>query len=313
VEVTVATEAEPTLAGVFTPATEEQWLTLVDKVLKGAPRTKLHSSTPDRIDVAPLYTRANSPGAADESGFPGSAPFTRGTRATVAPWGVRALITAAGPDEANRVALRELERGATSLTVRLDAAFRHGCSPEDPAFAELSGVDGVLVTGTNDLARALDGVLFDLAAIHLQPGAAFSRAADLLTEVWERSGVAPADVCGSIGADPVGVLATTGVVESGIDAALAELGGLAARVASSHPRVRTVTVDTMPYVEAGAGETQELAAMLSTGAAYLRALSTGGLGVDDACGQIAVTRSMFTHGSRRVIIRSAVRTWSCSA
>ena len=40
----MATEAEPTLAGEFPPATEEQWLALVDKVLKGAPLSKLESS-----------------------------------------------------------------------------------------------------------------------------------------------------------------------------------------------------------------------------------------------------------------------------
>ena len=67
----MTTEAEPTLAGVFPPATEEQWLALVDKVLKGAPLAKLESRTPGGLTVHPLYTRDGSPGAADEAGGQG--------------------------------------------------------------------------------------------------------------------------------------------------------------------------------------------------------------------------------------------------
>ncbi len=58
----MTTEAEPTFAGDFPPATEEQWLALVDKVLKGAPLSKLRSTTPGGIVVEPLYTRADAPG-----------------------------------------------------------------------------------------------------------------------------------------------------------------------------------------------------------------------------------------------------------
>ena len=290
----MTTEAEPTLAGEFPPATEEQWLALVDKVLKGAPLSKLESATPGGITVEPLYTRDGSPGAADEAGFPGAAPFTRGS--TAAPradgrWGVRARLTAPAPVDANRAALRELERGASELTIQFDAAFRAGVSPTDADFAQLAGVDGVLIASTDDLVAVLEGVYLDLAPIHLRAGSQFSRAADLLLAVWRRRGVADAQAIGSLGADPLGALAASGRLPQGIDAALAELGSLAARLNRTHPGVRVVSVDTTPYVEAGATETQELALMLSTGAAYLRALSRAGLSVDEACNQIEVTLS----------------------
>lgn len=125
----MATEAEPTLAGEFPPATEEQWLALVDKVLKGAPLSRLQSSTAGGITVEPLYTEATSPGADDKSGFPGAAPFTRGSSAEPRPdgaWGIRTLLSTPDPIEANKTALRELERGSTELLVRFDAAFRAG-------------------------------------------------------------------------------------------------------------------------------------------------------------------------------------------
>lgn len=311
----MTTEAEPTFAGEFPPATEDQWLALVDKVLKGAPLSKLRSVTPGGIVVEPLYTRDASPGAHDEAGLPGHAPFVRGSSATVdGAWGIRALLTNPDPRDANRTALRELERGATELTVRFDRAFRAGLGADDAAFATESGQDGVLVTSTDDLATVLEGVLLDVAPVHLQPGAQFGRAADLLLGVIARADVEAAQVAGGLGADPLGHLAATGRLPQGLDGALAELGALAARVQRDHPELRAVRVDTTPYVEAGASETQELAAMLATGAAYLRALAAAGLDVDAACAQIEITLSadadVFTTIAK---LRAARRVWAAMA
>ena len=310
----MTTEAEPTLAGEFPPATEEQWLALVDKVLKGAPVSKLRSVTPGGLVVEPLYTRDDAPGGQDEGGVPGAAPFVRGSSAephTGGGWELRTLLTNPDPRDANRTALRELERGATELTVRFDRAFRGAVSATDDSFASLAAVDGVLITSTDDLATVLDGVLLDVAPVHLEPGAQFSRAAELLLAVWDRRGVEPGQVAGGIGADPLGVLAATGRLPQGADGALAGMGALASRLAGSHPGVRTVRVDTTAYVEAGASETQELAVMLATGAAYLRALSDAGLDVDTACGQIEVTlcadADVFTTIAK---LRAARQVWS---
>ena len=89
------------------------------------------------------------------------------------------------------------------------------------------------------------------------------------------------------------------------------MGGLAARVASSHPRVRSVRVDTAPYVEAGASETQELAVMLATGAAYLRAMSDAGMTSTTPVAQIEVSLAadadVFTTVAK---LRAARRVWS---
>ena len=291
----MATEAEPTLAGEFPPATEEQWLALVDKVLKGAPLSRLQSSTAGGITVEPLYTEATSPGADDKSGFPGAAPFTRGSSAEPRPdgaWGIRTLLSTPDPIEANKTALRELERGSTELLVRFDAAFRAGVHPSDSEFAQLGGTDGVLIASAEDLEALCNGVYLDLAPVYLQPGSGFARAADLLIEVWNRSGIDPSSAVGGIGADPLGVLAAEGNLPQGLEAALTELGVLALGLHHTHPQVRSCSVDTSAYVEAGASEIQELAVMLSTAAVYLKACADAGLGIDDACSQIEVTLSV---------------------
>ena len=70
------------LAGEFPAATRDQWLALVDKVLKGAPfDKKLVTTTADGIAIQPLYTAADVATATDESGFPGTDPLIRGAHA----------------------------------------------------------------------------------------------------------------------------------------------------------------------------------------------------------------------------------------
>ena len=45
------------LAGDFPPASEPQWRSLVDQVLKGAPFERLVSKTYDGLSIAPLAER----------------------------------------------------------------------------------------------------------------------------------------------------------------------------------------------------------------------------------------------------------------
>jgi len=310
----VAAGAEPTLAGAFPPATEDDWRAGVDKVLRGAPFDKLVSRTADDIAVLPLYVDGPDESA---TGTPGSAPFTRGFHAAPRPegaWDVRAVLAHPDPGEANRLALRELERGSTSLLVRFDAATRAGIAPGGHGYDDLGAHDGVAGTGADTLGAVLDGVLLDLAPVVLQAGASFAAAADWLVQLWEGQGMAGTDASGGFGADPIGTLATTGSLPQGIDAALADMADLAARTAARHPGVRAVTIDATPYAEAGGSEAQELGAMLATGAAYLRALADTGVSAEDAAAQIEIVlgadADFFTTMAK---VRAARRAWAAMA
>jgi methylmalonyl-CoA mutase len=278
----------PRLAADFPPQDADAWIALVDKVLKGRPFDTLVSTTADGIRVPPLYTRDAAPGAADEAGFPGADPYTRGAHAAPRPhglWDVRARVDHPDPAEANRRALQDLERGVTSLHVRWDE-------------------------GT-DLARVLDGVHLDLAPVVLDAGDDVLRAVDALTRLWSDRGLDPADVRGGYGADPIGTLAGRGGDPERVGHHLGVLGRLAAVAAAEAPGVRSVTVDATPVHEAGGSEAQELAYLLATGAAALRAMSAAGLTADAACAQVEVVLAadadVFTTVAK---LRAARRLWS---
>jgi methylmalonyl-CoA mutase len=88
-------------------------------------------------------------------------------------------------------------------------------------------------------------------------------------------------VKGNLGLDGIALAARTGAKvdltphAEWVQAVLAEL-----------PGVRALTVDVLPYDDAGAGDVDQLAFAIATGVAYLRDLEAAGVGAANAFGQI---------------------------
>jgi len=289
-EGTAAGPLLPPLAAAFPAASRADWEAAVETALRGRPFDSLVSSTDGGVDVQPLYVPAETPTGHDESGFPGAAPGTRGSVAVPRPdgrWDVRRPVDEADAFAANRAALRDLERGVTSLEV-----------PFPPASAA-------------DLGERLDGVLLDLAPVVLRPGWDFESGAAALEDLWSTQGLAPEAALGGFGADPFGTLAASGQGARPVGEALTAAATLAARTAAARPRVRAMTVSSLPAFEAGASEVLELAVVLSTGAAYLRELSSVGLDADTATAQIevevAADADVFTTLAK---VRAVRRVWA---
>jgi methylmalonyl-CoA mutase len=280
---------ELVLAGEFPGATRDQWAALVDGVLRksgrigadaelGAGVDKLVRRTPEGIPVAPLYTRAD---VADlpPVGVPGRPPYVRGgTTDGPAPdgWDVRQRHEGSDVREA---VLADLENGVTSVW---------------------------LVTGDgSELASVLDGVLLDLAPVALDTGGADTGAAAAYLDL--AGGLAdPAALLGTLGLDPIGLRARTGV---GPD--VASVVPLAQRVAAEHPLVRAIVVDGLPVHAAGGADAQELGFTMAAGVAYLRALTDAGLDVATAARLLefryAATDEQFPTIAK---LRAARRLWA---
>lgn len=280
----------------FSVPTHEQWVADVEKALKGAPFDKrMLTKTHEGITLRPIYTRQDWPAAGDPSGFPGATPYTRGGRASgnrIDDWDARGTYAYPDPAACNDVILRDLERGVKSVEVVFDAAAKAGLDGDAPTAAELAGVDGLMLYTTDDLDRLLTGVYLDLAPIHLDAGAQFLPAAALLAALWQRRQVKPEAAKGAFDADPLAALAATGKLPVPIDAALAQMADLARYTAAHYPNVTAVGVDTSPYHDAGATETQDLAASMATAVTYLKAMTAAGLDIDTACRQILFTYSI---------------------
>ncbi|KMS76890.1 methylmalonyl-CoA mutase [Streptomyces viridochromogenes] len=276
------------LAAEFPDATHEQWQHLVEGVLRKSGKDvsgpaaveALSTALEDGLRTRPLYTARD---AAPDPGLPGFAPFVRGARAegnTVGGWDLRQRHTTV----TDGVALADLENGVTSLWLVL-------------------GEGGIPVAS---LGRVLDGVYLDLAPVALDAGADVEPAARELLRLYEERGVAKEAARGNLGGDPLGHEARTG--ES---SAFAPVASLARLCAEEYPGLRALTVDALPYHEAGGSAAQELGCSLATGVAYLRELTAAGLTVEQACAQLefryAATADQFLTIAK---LRAARRLWA---
>ncbi|MFC7866833.1 methylmalonyl-CoA mutase family protein [Streptomyces murinus] len=276
------------LAAEFPDATHEQWQRLVEGVLRksgkevsgAAAEDALSTTLEDGLRTRPLYTARDT---APDPGLPGFAPFIRGARpegGVADGWGVRQRHTTL----ADGAVLADLENGGTSLWLVL-------------------GEGGIPLA---DLGRALEGVYLDLAPIVLDAGRDTAEAAGALLALYADKGVEPKAVRGNLGGDPLGYEARTGAAQD-----FAPYAGLAARCAETYPGLRALTVDALPYHEAGGSAAQELGASLATGVAYLRALTEAGLSVEQAAGQLefryAATADQFLTIAK---LRAARRLWA---
>ncbi|MGW5431825.1 methylmalonyl-CoA mutase family protein [Streptomyces sp. NPDC004059] len=276
------------LAAEFPDATHEQWQRLVEGVLRksgkevsgAAAEDALSTTLEDGLRTRPLYTARDT---APDPGLPGFAPYVRGSRPEgniAGGWDVRQRHTAL----AENAVLADLENGGTSLWLVL-------------------GEGGIPVDG---LGRALEGVYLDLAPVVLDAGRDTGQAAEALLRLYADKGVAAEAVRGNLGGDPLAYEARTGTP---LD--FAPYAALAARCAEQYPGLRALTVDALPYHEAGGSAAQELGASLATGVAYLRELTEAGLSVEQAARQLefryAATADQFLTIAK---LRAARRLWA---
>ncbi|MFF5129513.1 methylmalonyl-CoA mutase family protein [Streptomyces syringium] len=296
------------LAAEFPDATREQWQRLVEGVLRKAgtvaegpaAEEALSTALLDGLTTRPLYTAEDATAAGPDGGqplgpagpgYPGFPPFVRGGRVAgtaVSGWDVRQRHAHPDPRRANDAVLADLENGVTSLWLTV-------------------GPGGL---PTDGLATALEGVYLDLAPVVLDAGTGTGDAARELLRLYAERGVAPHAATGNLGADPLGTLARTHTAGDPAEP-LAAAAGLAVLCAREYPGIRALTVDALPYHEAGGSAAQELGCSLATGVAYLRALTAAGLDTEGACAQLefryAATADQFLTIAK---LRAARRLWA---
>jgi methylmalonyl-CoA mutase len=245
------------LAAEFPAATREQWLELVERVLKGERfEQRLVTRTADGLAIQPLYARK-----ADAQPVTARPPSAR--------WQVMQRIDHPEPAVANAQALHELENGASGLVlVGAGSPGAHGYG---------------LLPAPHTIERVLDGVQLDAGiAIEFDLSPQTKDLPLALAALVKRRGLAPAALDMRFGFDPLGAVALNG----GFPVPWAQFGPLAAQLAkdlAAQGFARAITVADGRIVHgAGGSEAQELAWVLAVAVAYLRVFEAAGIALDDA-------------------------------
>jgi methylmalonyl-CoA mutase len=248
---------DPAFASEFPAATREQWLRLVDGVLKGAPFDKrLVARTYDGLAIQPLYPRN-----ADAQPVAARAPGR--------PWTVMQRVDHPDPAAANEQALHDLENGATGLMIVMAGSLN----------ANGYGLDG----SADAIARALDGVYLDAGiAIDLELSP-FVRDPTLhLAALVKQRGVAPETANIRFGLDPIPSIAAAARAPVPWPELSKRFAATVTQLSDEGFRGPFAVADGRVIHNAGGSEAQELAFALSCAVAYLRALEASGMALDAA-------------------------------
>lgn len=249
--------SEAPLAGVFPQANTEQWRKIVDKALKGGSFDALVSKTYDGAAISPLYPRARTPGA-------------RALRKTPGRWSILARADFSDTETANRLALLDLDGGASGL---------------DVVFAGSQGAYGGGLTSDSDeaIARLFANVRLDYGIpVALQCSPRAPRAAEALMRYIDSQHIEPSLTRVSFGFDPLGAQALHGFLPTAwADSSknFAEKVKRAARAGFVHG---TAMADARVVHAAGGTQAQELGFALAAALAYLRALTGSSVDIEEA-------------------------------
>jgi methylmalonyl-CoA mutase len=254
------TKDELRLAADFAPATYDDWRKLVDGVLKGAPFEKLVGKTSDGLKIDPIYPRAK-----------GATPVT--ARPAAAPWQIMQRIDHPDARQANAQARHDLENGATGLTL---------------VFAGANGAYGFGLESTAEaIEQVLDGIYLDAGiAIELQIGPQSRMAAIHVAEYVKRKGLSPAACDVRFGLDPLGACAVWGSSPYSWPEIVPAVTGAIKGLAALGFKGPFAAADGRVIHDAGGSEVQELAFVLASGVAYLRAIEQAGIALEDALGMV---------------------------
>lgn len=246
------------LASEFPAVRHQDWTALVDKALAGKDFDHvMQKQSYDGIAIDALYTkdsaRVETQIGISEAGWDICQPY----------WG-------ADVKEANVAFLRDLEHGATTIALRMAAG----------------GFSGLPI---NSFDRVFDGVHLNMCAVQLIADEEFDAAGRAYLDLLRERGVAGDEARGTLGADPISTLAATGRLLTPLDNAVASAAILAGETAKRYSHISTFNVAGHTYHSAGASEAVELAACLSIGVHYLRAMEDAGMDMQSAARQIEFT------------------------
>lgn len=243
----------------------ESWQAAAAAALKGKDLTDLTTRTFEGIERKPLYTRQRNGTIRTGDNFPGGAAFARGNSASgnLLGWEIRQSHLAMRGD-VNEHILSDLENGATAITLK-------------GAVADADQINSIL-----------QGVYLELAPVHLTSGSTRELAAALL-KVCESRSLETAVFHNHLGLDPIGRLARTGHSISPVDEEIKRCAEMANDITSSYPNIVPIAIDGSVWANGGASDSQELGAILSAGALWVRALLDSGFTIDDIASKLEVT------------------------
>jgi len=271
----------------------ERWrkTTLNKAISKAAERESSFKTTSD-IELQRLYTPLDVGGLdyCDDLGFPGEAPFTRGTQPTMYRgrlWTMRQYAGFATPEETNKRYKYLLENGQTGLSVAFDLPTQIGYDSDHPLSDGEVGKVGVAIDTLKDMEILFDGIPLDKVSTSMTINSTAAVLLAMYIAVAEKQGIKSEVLKGTIQNDILKEYAARGTYIYPPAESMRIVTDIFAFCKEHAPRWNTISISGYHMREAGCTAVQEVAFTLVDGIAYVDAAVLAGLDVDSFASRLA--------------------------
>ena len=268
----------------FPKRTRDDWAELAKKELKGKGPEQLTWTTPEGIDVKPLYTADDLTGVEHLGSMPGYAPFTRGPRATMytnRPWTLRQYAGFSTAEESNAFYRKALAQGQMGLSVAFDLATHRGYDSDHPRVTGDVGKAGVAIDSVEDMKILFDQVPLDKMSVSMTMNGAVLPVLAGYIVAAEEQGVAQDKLSGTIQNDILKEFMVRNTYIYPPEPSMRIVADIIEYTSKHMPKYNSISISGYHMQEAGATAVQELAFTLADGLEYVRTARARGLDVDE--------------------------------
>ncbi len=240
-------------------------------------------TTPEGIDVKPVYGPADLAGVEHLGSLPGLPPYTRGPYATMyatRPWTVRQYAGFSTAEASNAFYRRNLAAGQKGLSIAFDLATHRGYDSDHPRVAGDVGMAGVAIDSIEDMRILFDGIPLDRMSVSMTMNGAVLPVMALYVVAAEEQGVAPEALTGTIQNDILKEFMVRNTYIYPPAPSMRIIADIFRFTAERMPRFNSISISGYHMQEAGATADLELAYTLADGLQYARTGIEAGLGID---------------------------------
>lgn len=244
-------------------------------------------TTPEGIDVKPVYTRADRDAVADAGypvdSYPGAVPFLRGPYPTMyvnQPWTIRQYAGFSTAAESNAFYRRNLAAGQKGLSVAFDLATHRGYDSDHPRVTGDVGMAGVAIDSILDMRQLFDGIDLGGVSVSMTMNGAVLPILALYVVAAEEQGVGPEKLAGTIQNDILKEFMVRNTYIYPPAPSMRIISDIFGYTSQMMPKFNSISISGYHIQEAGATADLELAYTLADGVEYIKAGIEAGLDVD---------------------------------
>jgi methylmalonyl-CoA mutase len=282
----------------FSPQFFQEWKEKVVKDLKGALyEKKLITKTYDGISLSPIYTREDFKRSPFTDSLPGYGNFVRGSSVKGyhgENWFVNQEIITEDVTEFNLAILDGLKKGQNCVNMKLDTATKIGLDA-DYARTEQVGDIGLSISAINSIKRALDNVDLSIVPIFIDTGFNNVPFLSLVNAHCRSNNLEISNLKGAITADPIAHLSDYGELPVSMNYIFDMMKNSLDWTHKNSPNIRSIGINTMPFINAGCSSVQELVISIATLVFYLNELIDRGCNAKDIINKIQFNYGISTN------------------